>query len=145
MKDNIYKIMDIFNKTDNFNYEQMQKEYCRLFTLPIDHFLDNLNSIISSLEINGFGMSLLMQNHIHSILLEVKQILSTLSINKAVTSNKQLIRNDPANLLLHLNTLSQQLNQHSLKSPFYLLLNKANNLILNCTNKILKYYLKINK
>lgn len=133
--------MNNFDKLNNLKYQQMQREYSKLLTPEINKYLDNLNLIIYSLEINGFNMSLLMQNQIYSTLLEVKQILNTLSINKPSIKQKQIIKNNPIILLLNLNKLSQQLNQHALKSPFYLILNKANNLILNCTDKILNYFL----
>lgn len=133
--------MNNFDKLNNLKYQQMQREYSKILTPEINKYLDNLNLIIYSLEINGFNMSLLMQNQIYSTLLEVKQILNTLSINKPSIKQKQIIKNNPIILLLNLNKLSQQLNQHALKSPFYLILNKANNLILNCIDKILNYFL----
>lgn len=133
--------MNNFDKLNNLKYQQMQREYSKVLTPEINKYLDNLNLIIYSLEINGFNMSLLMQNQIYSTLLEVKQILNTLSINKPSIKQKQIIKNNPIILLLNLNKLSQQLNQHALKSPFYLVLNKANNLILNCIDKILNYFL----
>lgn len=136
--------MDNFDKNSNFQYEQMQKEYFKLFTPEIDDYLNSLNLIISSLEVSGFDMPLIIQNQLYSTLLEAKQILSTLSINKG-TLSKAPSNNTPLSLLLSLNTLATQLNKYSFKSPFYSLLNKTNNLILNCTNKILKYFSKINK
>lgn len=133
--------MDNFN---DFQFNQIEKEYSKLFTPQIDKYLTTLNLIISNLEINGFKMPLLIQNELHLSLLEVKQILETLSINKQTIPYKHPQSNNPIKLLLDLNTLSQQFNQHSLKSPFYLLLNKSNTIILNCTNKILKYFSKNN-
>ena len=137
--------MDNLNKLDDFNCSEIQKEYLKLLTPEIDRYLDNLNTIISNVEINGFKMPLLLQNQIYSILLEAKQILTTLSINKHYIKHNQSFENNPIILLLNLNILSQQLNKHTLKSPFYLLTHKANNLILNCIGMILKYFLKNNK
>ena len=134
--------MNKISKNNNSTYKQMEKEYSKLFTPEIENCLVGLDNVIASLEINGFGMPLIIQNQIYSTLLEAKQVLCTLSINKQTSTYKHPPTNNPLSLLLSLNTLSQQLNQHSLKSPFYLLLNKANNLILICINKILKYFLK---
>lgn len=128
-------------ENSNLSYNKMQVEYSKLFTPQINNYLNDLNTIISSIEINGFGMPLIVQNQLYSTLLEVKQILHILSINKPFNTNNHIHSNNPLSLLLSLNTLSQQLNQHALKSPFYTLLNKSNNLILNCTNKILNYFL----
>ena len=131
--------MNNFNKSNNI-HSQMKKEYLNKLAPDFNKYLTILNLLISSIETNSFNMPLIVQNQIHITLLEAKQILNTLSINKGITTTQTHLNNDPLSLLLTLNTLSLQLNQHSIKSPYYILLNKTNNLILNCTNKILNHF-----
>lgn len=130
---------------DNFQLIKMQKEYSKMFIPKIDDYIKNLNTIISSVEINGYGMPLLVQNQIYANLMEVRQILSTLSINKPITPHHNPPTTNPLILLYNLNTFLQSINKYTFKSPFYILLNKSSNLIISSMDKILKYFLKINK
>ena len=133
--------MNNFNKTNN-RYLQMKKEYLNILTPNFNQYLNILNHLILSLEINNFNMPTIIQNQIYLTLLEAKQILNTLSLDIGKTSYKQAtFNNNPLSLLSCLNNLSTQLNLHAIKSPYYLLLNKTNNLILNCTNIILNYFI----
>ena len=133
---------------DNFNnilrpeqYTKLQQEYSKILTPPLDDCINLLNNIISSLETQGFGMPLRLQNQTLNTLNHARQILEISHQSKPLQKIK--ISNSPLELIYQLSNLSIKLTSYNyFKSPYQILNFKTNNLIMDCILNILRYFIK---
>jgi len=131
---------DFDNILTDEQYSTLQQEYYKVSHPQNNCCLDLLNSIIATLETNGFMMPLKIQNQILNTLYGAQQILSILYNN---FSFKPLnTSNNPFQLIYHLSQLSNLLtNIHKFKSPYYILNIKANQYIIKCISDISQYFI----
>ena len=119
-------------------YELLSKEYNKILAPDFVPAINLLQSVISSLEINGFQMPLNMQNKIRNNLLQVQQIIQILCSaqpenSKPLTNNAICLINALVEILATINTTPPTLSYSSL-------ILKLNNIILATLSDITKYF-----
>ena len=119
-------------------YSKLQNEYNSSLKSTTEFCVRHLNSIISTLQINGFKMPITFQNKILTQLIESQQILNIIFIDTYTTPLN--LNNNPLKLLYELALLSSNLNSYSIKSPYQILFLKTNALIIDCIMQILKQF-----
>ena len=130
--------MNNINLFSDAEYEALKSAYNNILHSNSAECLSYLNGILKVLENNNFQMPLTLQNEILADLSQAKQILGILCVDN-VCSNLNLNGNI-FTLLFYLSHLSSLLNSHTIKSANQILHLKTNNLIINCINKISKYF-----
>ncbi len=118
-------------------YLQLQEEYKKKLSTP-QTFINQLQSITTSLQHTSFQMPLRLQNQILRNLSIVQQILSIVYVGKSPKSTT--IPNTPFDLIYYLTQLSLDLTSHAFKSPYQILLLKANTFTLQSIKEICEYF-----
>ena len=125
----------IFDKNE---YKLLKNAYDKKIAPHPEDIINKINNLIESLKNNSFQMPLYLQNDILNNLLQVQNILYIL--HKQDPNQSQPIKNSLFDFMYNISNISMLLNSHIIKSPYQVLYLKANNLLLQCLNKILKYF-----
>lgn len=124
----------------DYQYANLKSEYDKQITTDPTAPISLLNSIIKSLENNGFLMPINLQKIILSNLLQAQQLLQILNSTNKHSSIQ--LKNNPFSLIYHLSILSNQLTSHPFKSAYQLIYLKANNLIIKSISQVCGYFIK---
>jgi len=125
----------VFSETQ---YKKLQQEYSKQIPTFCPKSINKLNSIISSLKINGFQLPIELQNNSLNKLAQAKELLNILHISN--TCNDISLSDNPFDIISSLSEISIDLNRYNLKNIYQIICIKSNNLILETINQISNYF-----
>lgn len=121
-------------------YNQLQQGYQKTFAPMSQSFISKLHSVIKSLQHTSFKLPLNLQNQILRNLSNSLQVLNI--VYNTPPSRAIKIPNTPLDLIYCLSELSLELTSYTLKSPYQILLLKANSFLLQSINLICQHFIR---
>ena len=131
--------MDNFIFTEQ-QYLQLKNAYEHFMGISPETILSDISSLISLLEYNNFNLPLILQNKVLNNLSTAYEIISVVFNDKPTHQQIQMHHQNPFNLIKPLCQISINLTKYEFKSPYQIILLKANNFILKCIDIVCDYF-----
>jgi len=124
-------------KLNEQQYQKMHQEYKKMLNINTSNIY-SLKNIIQKLQYNSFKLPTTLQHYILYKLSQAQELLQIIT-----TSNNSIptaLNNNPFSLIHSLAKVSIQLTSHTIKSPYYTICSKINNIILSIICDISIYF-----